>query len=1000
MGWGPPREHTGSGMRTALEVPWMENLVSKIDPRRERGSSLTLIVVCGLAVVTMMLYLAVIYTQQFTHQKEAQTAVDSAAIAVAKELSLVTVRDPNLGLIGVTDQYQAGGPQQQVVYGINTLTGRARLDSVIARSLNNTDMQLLSNRDAQHLTTAVRSLRSALVVQGGVLAYTNANGARISRDLRTIAAQAYNNNPTRAENSPNVQPADVTIELGYLNDNNAGGLTDIPIPSPANQSEGADNNNFSGQINQQRFYKAGVNVPVSGMGTQFVFSPIGKQPRLVDRQVFVNGTPNGNLIPSVVRVSINQRISRTNPKSTDLLTGTKREVACATAGGERLPTTAGLFRLEFPQGIPQDQGSGDTFKSILAIMNAPDSAWRGKGDFFTARNGPFPGVGFPVGTEFPSNTARGTDANLNPRRSATPGEMVSYYVYDWLRNDCLRPNVQSVKNALGANLRTSGNIAIADASKSIFDSAGEIFIQKAWAQSVPGTPAQCNRIWGAIYDITPDSTESMRPNRDPRSLNNYNASNRNDYIDQAYVFRMQASAPQQVAFTAAQPGGRSAIAIGINQETGCPTTTNGFPLSHITDLRQDLGKCNDVAMTSYEEAEKVREAAEAQKSYLNGLRQQWVARGNAINAQIAQIDALLQQLSGIVFSRRTGGFAQAIAYRNQLLQLRAALVAQLPPINAEIRRLTALYNEEHRKSTRAIAVERNAIRLINDVNGLINNLLAVSSIGIQQVVPGHYKLAERIHFFPITQSATQAQVRGFGPIPDGGLSRGGDGRPAPGDSNWVGNPMVFSSSPQAVAQISCPPSTRPSSQARNFELITVKDGSLSADGGGVMVSVSDKQPTNHIPNIPAYAQSNAANYRAQANNFQNVTGVSSLLEGQSQYQNLNGYAHVSPCDDDVLVVYSAMGQDNAHNLSLQQVDLRSDKTRGNKLDCGRANAGGSPEQKICDTEAVRVQFTTPTVCFKTKLKPYPVPKLPSIQYQPPAYVNYPGPPPAPPRQGH
>ncbi len=959
----------------------MEHLLKKLTTRNQRGGALTLIVAIGLGVLLVVLFLAVTYTQQFTHQKEAQTGIDSAALAVAKEISLVTVRDPNLGLIGVTDQFQAGGPQQQLVYGINTLVGRARLDAVISRALSNDDMLLLANRDSQQVLSAARSLRTALVAPQGQLNYTGPNGA-VSRNLQAIAALAYNSNPTRAENSPDVTANDVTVEIGFVN-NDAAGLTDIPIPSPESLSQGASNSNFSGQINDQKYYKAGVNSTVPGVGGQYVFSAIGRQPRLVDRQAFTTGAPNPNLVATVVRVSINQKISRTDPRA-GTLEGTKREVSCAAAGGERLPTTAGLFRVEFPQGVPQDQSSGDNFRSILAIMNAPITAWSGQGDFFTAQGGPFPGNGRVIPAQFPSNTTPGSDPRFNPRRSATPGQSLSYYIYDWLRNDGLRPNVQSVVNALSSNLRTSASVSIADAGKSIFDQAGEIIIQKAWAQAtVPGTTAQCGRIWGAIYDIIPNSTDAMKA--DPRSLNKF-PEDRNAYTDQGYVFRMQASAPQQVAFTAAQPNGKSAIAIGFSQETGCPTTTNGFPLDHITSLRTALGKCNDVALKSYEEAERVREVAEANKTNLETQRQVWRTRGNAINNQIGQIDAILYQLSLQTFSRRTGGYARAIAYRNQLLSMRAALAAQLPPINAEIQRLTILYNEEHRKSVRAVAVERNAIIVINDINALINNLLAVSSIGIQKISETHYKLAESIDYRPITITATQDEIRGFGAIPDG-------------IDDWQTLTKVFSSNPANVAQISCPPGVRPNGQARNITLLSVGDSSFDKDKGAVMYTVSNEAPTNHVNGISPYNQASAATYRNNVNNFQNVTGVSALLEKQSQFQDLNGYGITSPCDPDVMVYYSFMGQDNGHNLSDSKIDLRSEKTKGNKLDCGRAQAN-SEQQPICDNEEGRWQCTTPALRFKTKLVPYPVPKLPAIQYQPPAFVNYPGPPPAPPRQGH
>ncbi|MBY0360233.1 MAG: hypothetical protein K2W82_19690 [Candidatus Obscuribacterales bacterium] len=950
------------------------------------GGSLVLVAFVGIGIVFTVFAIVYIYNQLFTHQREAQTAIDAAALAVSKEISQVTTQDPYLGWVGVCDGFQPNILQQQPVYGINTVIGRARLDNVISRALNNNDMTLLANRDSLQSAAVANSLRTILTTASanGVLRYAkpgpNNAPQQVVRNLAQVAADAYNANNLRAVGNTRITPAQVRVELGYVQ-GDSNGLTDIPIPNPNNMSGGAETGTFSAQINGVRFYKAGINIPVPGSANQYVFSCVTAQPHLADRQSFTTTAPSPLLVPTVVKVTINQQVDRPNPQGGQMASN-KMEVACAAAGGQRVPTTAGILRLEFPQGIPQDERKGNHFASIRSVLDAGAAPWSGRGNFFTAQGGAFPGRGVIRPSSYPSSVPPAVPGmpGVTPATSATPSQLTAYYVYDWLRNDCLRPNVQSVVNALSTQLRTttgatatSNAIQIGDASKMMFTEFGNFFIQKAWAQGVGGQ--RCTNIWGGLFDLIPDSTTAMTRGRDPRSLNNFD-DEPNAFVDQAYVFRMQASTPQQLAWAP-----RTTMATGLDLETGCPTTAgpNPQPAYILIDLREDLAAAQNNALRNYDVAKQTYDASLV-------LMNQYNVQLNTLSRQMSALSALMSQtLPGTAYN---------------------ALAAQYRVLLAQFNSVKALFDEENRKFTRATVVMNNAIETIDSVNGVIDNMLAISSLGINRTDPAaasstarprRYLLAgNAIAFAPAETVVTRAQIEGtVASIPTGQANN------APGDRNWIGNVVALSGNPGAIQNPNCPVSVHPSSQARNFELVTIGDSSNGTSGGGsVQLTVSGEAPSNDGTH-QTYNQANAANYRAQANSFDSITGVSALLEGQSQYQALNIYRVGSECDRDPAnprfrVDWSIMAQNNVTNFSNPTVDVRDENTPGNRLDCANAQQTGNPNERACRHEAVRIQVTSPLLEVPPLLTVTPPPPPVAAPVPP----TPPPPMPPPPRRSH
>jgi len=82
--------------------------------RTRSGSTLIYGIAGFIAVVVLFGYIALNYQQLFSYQKQAQTSIDAAAIAVAKDVQRVTVLDPRVGRVGVVDQYGTAGLEQTI----------------------------------------------------------------------------------------------------------------------------------------------------------------------------------------------------------------------------------------------------------------------------------------------------------------------------------------------------------------------------------------------------------------------------------------------------------------------------------------------------------------------------------------------------------------------------------------------------------------------------------------------------------------------------------------------------------------------------------------------------------------------------------------------------------------------------------------------------------------------------------------------------------------------
>ncbi|MCW5822364.1 MAG: Tad domain-containing protein [Cyanobacteria bacterium TGS_CYA1] len=939
--------------------------VAAIMSQRSKRGSLVIPIAVFLGVILLAGLIFIIFMQMTSHQKQAQTAVDASVLAVAKEIGKVTIDDPGLGRIGVVDDYSNLGLAGRPVYGINTVMARCRLDLIIARRLNNTTMEFLVKDDSKLLGNATRRLNNLLCSANanGIIKYEDASGVTRTVNLAQVAADAYNSSGLRPASVEPVTAADITIEVGRTN---SAGVTNIPVPSPLSRAEVNLTTNaatVNQGMGQQTFYRSNIPVPVSGSDTKFVFSQVGETVALIDRASFTpastesitTGAPI--VFPTTVRVTVKEKVRAIaggdGKNVTSKPTEIKKEIACACAGNRRITPTAGIFRLEFPQGVPA-QDNGVKFDTILSLMNSSmlpadagsssspgTSGWKGNGHYFTSKKGPFPGSG---------SIAR---SDVAGRKADNPSVALAFFVYDWLRNESLRPNVDAVYNAMHTKLR--GNELIKDQVISYnFD-----LMQKAYAAE--NTNPACN-VFGGIFALVPNSDQAMTAGNDPRSLNNFNDGTRNIYLDQAMVFRMQATVPQQLAW--APP---HTMAHGKGKDDR-PTTTDGNPISELLDFREDLIKMMQLGRdTAVAGGQVAKEQADI------------------IAKIVAEIDAIVDKQNEISDQMQDAINAGNMAEYQSLQQTwndwenkRRAKVAEM--------------QEPTRKYNRGLIAYSSGVRAINLGLAIINNLLAVTALGVDKIEPLYYHIAGNNDFFPPGRAATVSEIVGTGPAATGQNKKAG------GDEDWLGSPF-FVKNLSGVAMSNCPESVIPTSQSRNFKLTTQGDASKGEGGGVILLSIGDEVPVPIKPvtvqNIDAVGGFN--NWArlmdpASKNNFSQVTGISSLLEDQLQYQSLNIYAEPDPVDNRLVIVWSVMGQNNVRNQS--GADVRNPDQEGNMLDCSLADHDLDKSQQACRNEAVRFQITSPLLIVPPfppveippappGLPPVPSPRVPPVPPPPP-----------------
>jgi hypothetical protein len=416
--------------------------------RRTSGSMLVLTLVLVSLLVIVVAFFAINYSQFVGTQKEAQTAIDAAALRAASDIGRVVISG-NFGAVSLVDDSPptsgGGNFQKRNVIGINTLLGTLRLDMIIADKLGNKVMLntakseiALAQKDADALTKAIQD---ALSGSGTV---TDKNGTTI--DLVQDAIDAYNNNNRRMGNTnKQLVAGSMKISAGELSAGN--GQTNIPTPQPASDdpptNAGGGTNNFVAH----GFYKPYVAIPCPS-NTTVTFCASGPAPALVPNNTFTSTIDSG-IAPAVVQVTAQEQVvgfGANTGYNTGRPAAAVQVTATAQAGGQRFNFPSGGFYLSFPDGFPV--GSTVDFTSVQSMINSP--GWLSGGTYSVNQGG----------GSFSAQPYLG-------QQGVKTGDALATMTYNWLFSLDLRPNIEAAVKAFQVPLKAFADSNQAGATQTI-----------------------------------------------------------------------------------------------------------------------------------------------------------------------------------------------------------------------------------------------------------------------------------------------------------------------------------------------------------------------------------------------------------------------------------------------------------------------------------------------------------------------------------------------------
>lgn len=578
--------------------------------RTIQGNTLALSMVFFLLVM-IIAYFALNYTGLLGTHKQAQTAGDAAALEAAKQISLISAPS-DLGEIGIVDisgndptnPLKKVNPSSEVpITGFNTALATIRLDLLIAEDLNNSDMKDLALRDLATLKKASGDLAKKITDSLGQ------NGA-----VWTKVANTYKENNRRLGGPGTLIENTLVITPGRLTTGQ--GSTNVAIPTPPDAAAVLQNSGG--------YYKPQVNIPA--WGANFVFAAVGKEPVLVDNNQFIAyGAADysiagfGSLPPTVVRVEADNKIIGLAPEPP----GKKKHdsvlhsASSAQAGGARTSQRSTAYTVGFAGSLP----SQTTFPTLNIKALLDFKGWQTPGQTGTwlqASSGEFPG-NIPDEIEYLSGKGK----------VQSPSTALAYGLYNWLRSLGLRPNRDSIKQALAS---AKGDFRTITTSRSFgFDDGND-----------PESGSEADEDNWYPDDSNNNNSESDAPilgcmiPDDDEGDTNYEALKNNTqegqdlYYDSFNYNSASDSCPD------------SGIAILVDPVTGTATPPAGNSITELCQFMEGIIATNRAAISNLLAAKQVLDETRAAQSHLKDTANT-LKKADAVDANKPGGQALLAQ---------------------------------------------------------------------------------------------------------------------------------------------------------------------------------------------------------------------------------------------------------------------------------------------------------------------------------------------------------------------
>lgn len=320
--------------------------------RLPKGNMLVMVtaVIIGLVLVIGIFGLGFVRLLGSNHEQS--TAIESAALAAARDLSMIAVDTPECGFVSLSDAApNANGTAAAdnfytPVRSINTILGTIRLDLIVADKLNDPTLKAIIKKDLANALTAQSKLALELnkaLAPGYVSKDISNNNIEVYKD----ALAAYQANSVRMTGSSNYVNGSLKLSLGGIT---GGTVTNIPTPVPANWS----NVPASAQSNNK--YLSYTNVPYDN--TDFVLAGIGDSIKLLSSKNWVATVPGlPYQLATIVKAEADQHLSGSYNASGYNV----HADACAQPANVADPRPApGALTFSFPDGlVPEITKPGD-----------------------------------------------------------------------------------------------------------------------------------------------------------------------------------------------------------------------------------------------------------------------------------------------------------------------------------------------------------------------------------------------------------------------------------------------------------------------------------------------------------------------------------------------------------------------------------------------------------------------------------------------------------------
>lgn len=393
--------------------------------RSERGNMLILIT-AFVVIFLALAFFALGYVRLVGSSSEQKTAIESAAIAAAREISTIVIDNPDFGYVGLSDSAPIGSATSAgdfyylPVHSINTLIGTARLDYLIATQpgLDVPEWRELATIDLNKAKAAaddlIDEIRDSITPTGTA---RNKNGATV-RPYQAAEA-AYQQNLIRMSGGGNYVANSMKLELGVVD-----GITSIPVPNPVGVDASLDNSNTTAGC-----YKSYVNVPIGDQ--DFVFAGIGSSIKLVDLKQWKptkSGLPYQH--PTIIRAEAVQQVKNGTENDARI-----KSAACAQPASVYDPRPyPGALTLSFPDGVPD---GAEPIREPIDLYGPLLSQSEDTCEYLDATPGDYP-------TSASSAMAPGAAWPIPSESTKLASSACKIAVYDWLRRAGTKANVDSI----------------------------------------------------------------------------------------------------------------------------------------------------------------------------------------------------------------------------------------------------------------------------------------------------------------------------------------------------------------------------------------------------------------------------------------------------------------------------------------------------------------------------------------------------------------------------